>query len=158
MAYPMDEIRDEYITAREKISYRKLAAKYNRAECEISEAGSREGWVKQREQYQSKTRAERRKKVEEEATDSAVELIRATKLLLVKTIAGINAEETLTPSASRGYSSTLKDIKDILDIKSAEDMEEQRARIDKLRRDAEREDKSASITVTLEGGLAEYGR
>lgn len=158
MAYPMEEIREEYITAPEKISYRKLAAKYGRRLADIGAEASRDGWVEQREQYQNELRTAKRNKIQSDAVDSAARLSQAARLLLDKTIAGISAEETLTPSAARGYSSAIRDIKDILDIKSAEDLEEQKARIDKLRRDAEREDKSASITVTLEGGLTEYGR
>ena len=158
MAYPMDEIREEYVTSPEKISYRKLAEKYGRRLADIGAEASRDGWVEQREQFQNKLRTERRNKIREDAVDSAAKLSRAAMLLLDKTIEGISAEDMISPSAARGYSSAIKDIKDILDIKSAEDLEEQRARIEKLRRDAERDDRSASITVTLEGGLAEYGR
>ena len=42
-------------------------------------------------------------------------------------------------------------------IKSELDRREQEARIEKLRREADREGRSQSITVTLEGALDGYG-
>ena len=46
----------------------------------------------------------------------------------------------------------LKDIKDIQGIKNPIDIEEQRARIAKLRKEAEDEDKVSEVIISIEGG------
>ena len=41
-------------------------------------------------------------------------------------------------------------------IRSAEDIEEQKARIEKLRKEAEKSDKNDGFKITLEGGTEAY--
>ena len=54
----------------------------------------------------------------------------------------------------------LKDIKEVQMLKSELDRREQEARIEKLRKEAEKDDDKdkRSITITLEGGLDEYAQ
>ena len=53
----------------------------------------------------------------------------------------------------RSLTGALSDIKAIKDMKSGIDIEEQEARIEKLRRDAQEEEKQdTKVTVTIEGG------
>lgn len=155
---PMEVIREEYITSEERITYRELAEKYHRNLGDIGEKASQEGWVEQREQYQNRIRTERREKLRQGAVDSATEIASTAKLLLEKLRKNIESDKDITATEASRYATALDKIKGVLDIRTAEDMEEQRARIDKLRKDTERGDQSASITVTLEGGMAEYGR
>ena len=42
-------------------------------------------------------------------------------------------------------------------VRSEEDIEEQRARIAKLHREADKEDRSTTVTVTLEREMDSYG-
>ena len=52
--------------------------------------------------------------------------------------------------------STLRDLKAILDVRSELDRKEQEARIASLRRQAEKDDGTDSVTITLEGSLEDY--
>ena len=90
--------------------------------------------------------------------DSAVHLMRVTGMLLGKIETGITNTPIMSATAANNYASSLEKVKGILNIRSAEDLEEQKARIEKLRRESEKEDTSKTITVTLEGAMAEYGR
>jgi hypothetical protein len=55
------------------------------------------------------------------------------------------------------FTSALKDIKDIKGIKSDMDLKEQEARIDKLRKEAESEQKDTKITVIFDEEIEKYG-
>ena len=79
-------------------------------------------------------------------------------MLLKKVVAGIENAPLMTPTAASNYSNALKNIKEIQMIRTAEDLEEQRARIEKLRREAAKEDRSSTITVTMEGDIGTYGK
>ena len=63
-------------------------------------------------------------------------------------------DPSLTPGGLRALMASLVDAKNVQSIKSELDTDEQRARIDKLRKDTERGDDSSSkqITVRIEGG------
>ena len=54
--------------------------------------------------------------------------------------------------ALKQITGALKDIKDIQNIKAPLDVEEQRARIAKLKKEAQEEDKTSEIVVKIEGG------
>ena len=54
-------------------------------------------------------------------------------------------------------SNAIKNLKEVQMLKSELDEEEQKARINKLRKDAEDEQKDTSITVKFEGDVSKYG-
>ena len=54
-------------------------------------------------------------------------------------------------------SNAIKNLKEVQMLKSELDEEEQKARINKLRKDTEDEDKDTSITVKFEGDVSKYG-
>ena len=56
----------------------------------------------------------------------------------------------------RHITSSLKDLRDIKGYKSELDMQEQIARIEKLRRDVEADDRNNDVKVTIEGDLEAY--
>ena len=51
----------------------------------------------------------------------------------------------------------LKDIKDVLMLRSEADTREQEARIAKLQRDLQKEELQSRVIVTMEGGCEEFG-
>lgn len=53
--------------------------------------------------------------------------------------------------------SAIKSLKEVQMLKTELDEQEQKARIDKLRKDAMEEDKDKTITVVMEGGIEKYG-
>ena len=56
----------------------------------------------------------------------------------------------------RDITGAIKDLEDTLHIKSAKDLEEQQARIEKLRKEVKEEDDSRKIEVVIADGLEEY--
>jgi hypothetical protein len=58
----------------------------------------------------------------------------------------------------KDVSVVLKNLKDLLMIKSEIDLREQEARIEKLRKDAAGEEKAPKIEITLGGGLEDYAK
>ena len=151
-----DEVRLEYITS--KLSLRALAKKHGLNKDRVCRWAKDEDWETLRRQHCDKTQTAVLEKDIQNKTDRVDALYAASDMLLKKVVAGIENAPLLTPTAASNYSNALKNIKEIQMIRSAEDLEEQKARIEKLRRESEKDDSSKTITVTLEGAMAEYGR
>ena len=86
---------------------------------------------------------------------SAEKLNEATEMLLGNLIALMRSREPeeMDTQEMKHISGVLKDCKEILMIKSQKDLEEQDARIAKLRREAENEEnQSRDVTITIAGG------
>lgn len=152
-------IKTEYITT--KTSYRKLAEKYGVHYKTIADKGKKEKWEELRSQVAHKTLTKTIDKVSTSQADRAAKLIGVSDLLLdkVKDLLENNPELLADTQAMKHISGVLKDCKEIQGIKSDKDLEEQDARIAKLRREAEKDGKEKpSVTITLEGGLSDYAQ
>ena len=159
MAADWAKIKTEYISAPKKVSYRKLAKKYGVPESSLFAKASEEQWVEQREQFQSKTIAKSLDAISNATADRAVALMKAADMLRDGIVNGIKEYGGKLPaSAAKNYSDGLKNVKEIYMIRSAEDIEEQKARIAKLKKEVQDEDKSKAITVVLEGDLSKYAK
>lgn len=141
-------LKQEYMTSTQ--SLRALAKKHNTSYTRVSMHSRAEGWVEARRQFVAKTESKVMEKASEKAAnastmlyDTALEAMSllkdlmsgATELSDVKTVTG-----------------ALKDLKTVLDAKSEADIEEQRARIEKLRREAAGETQDREITVRFAEG------
>lgn len=155
MAADWAKIKLEYITT--DISCRKLAEKHRVSESTLFKKCSREQWEALRRQHGCDVEAAILSEEASKVATRASKLADTADMLLDKIATGIASAPIVTPTAAKNYSDALKNLKDIHMIRSDEDIEEQRVRIEKLRREADREDRSASITVTLEGEMASYG-
>lgn len=148
------KIKAEYIAG--NTSYRKLGDKYGCSKDVLAKRARDEGWVALKRQCAQKTAT---KIVEMESSKQAE---RFNRLLTVsdKVLAAVeqavdkfDAQElVLDKSALKSLSGTIKDIKDIQSIKTDLDIEEQKARIAILKRQAEQSDGPSEITVTIAGG------
>ena len=79
----------------------------------------------------------------------------ADKLLL--RVEELTMEAEVTPAALKTLSETLKNIRDAL--KSSKDLQEQEARIEKMKKDTDREDEErGGVTVTLETPVEEFSK
>lgn len=148
-----NKIKTEYIT--KGTSYRKLAQKYGVGESTLFTRASKERWVEQKEQHQSKTVAKTLDAISNKQVDRAANLISVSDLLLakVKDLLETNAEVLGDTQSMKHISGVLKDIKEIQMIRSDADMREQEARIANLRKQAEKdENASKDVTITIEGG------
>lgn len=156
MAADWSRIKKEYVTT--DISLRDLAKKHSISESTLFKRCSKEKWEAQRKQQASKVEAKFLERDANRKVDRAVALMEAADLLLEKTISGLSAYGQLPATAAKNYSDALKNIKEIHMIRSEEDIEEQRARIAKLQKDVQDDDKSKTVTVVLEGDLNRYAQ
>ena len=157
MAADWAKIEAEYIT-NEDTSYRKLAEKYGLNQATVAQKAKADDWVSKRKQHASATQAEILDRDRDIKVDRATKLSNAADQLLNKIVNGIESAAIVTPTAAKNYSDALKNIKEIHMIRSEEDIEEQKARIAKLQKDAQDEDKNKTITITLEGDLSRYAQ
>jgi cob(I)alamin adenosyltransferase len=155
------KIKTEYITT--DTSYRKLGLKYGVHYQTICRRAKEEGWIEQREHHENKVVTKTLDKISEKQSSSA-ELMQDTANALLQMIAdGIEKFDTDTlladRQALRGITGALKDLKDVLSLKSDADLEEQKARIAKLRKEAEEGDAAPpEIKVSIVGGADEYAK
>lgn len=139
MSADWNKIKTEYITT--NTSYRKLSEKYGIHYKTIADKGKEEGWKDLRSQHTHKTLTETLNVISNQQVDRASRLISVADKLLgkVESLLELDAESLICPQNMKHISGVLKDIKEIQMIKSEKDLEEQEARIAKLRREAEKD-------------------
>ena len=150
-------IKTEYITT--DTSYRELAKKYGVGASTLFARASKEKWVEQKEQHQSKAVAKTLNAISNKQADRAAKLIGVSDILLDKVKALLEADEELLVDTSimKDVSVILKNLKDIQMIRSDADLREQEARIEKLRKEAKEESGNKEpIKVILGDGLDKY--
>ena len=151
------KIEAEYITT--ETSYRKLAQKYGLNQATVAQKAKAEDWVGKRKQQASTAQALILEKDINKKVDRATKLYNAADELLEKIVTGISSASIVSPTAAKNYSDALKNIKEIHMIRTQEDIEEQKARIAKLQKEAEKQDNDkSSITIKLEGSLSDYAQ
>jgi hypothetical protein len=143
------KIKAEYIAG--GTSYRKLAEKHKVKLSALRSVAEREKWVELKAQTQHKTNTKLTETVSDIEVKKAVNIIDVADKLLEKILEA--AEYVHDTQSLKQLTSAVKDIKDIKGIKSDADMREQEARINKLRKDAEREDDTTSeIEIVFNAG------
>ena len=156
MAADWAKIEAEYITT--DTSYRKLADKYNVDQATIARKAKKEDWVSKRQQHISTTQAKVLAADAQQKVDRASRLKNVADKLLDRVEDIVEYDQHLTASAIKNLSEAMRNIKDAQMIRTAEDIEEQQARIAKLRKEVQDDDKSKAITVVLEGDLRKYAK
>ena len=146
-----EKIKIEYITS--DTSYRKLAEKNGIHYKVISDRGKAEQWVELRSQYRAETLTKTLDKISQQEANRAARIHSVADKLLQKIEAMVDSDELISEKGIRSLTAAVKDLKEIQGIKSDLDKQEQQARIDNLRRQADQADKSGSdpVTVQLEG-------
>ena len=150
------KIKTEYITT--DTSYRKLGEKYGVTYSVIGERARTEGWVEQREQFRNKTLTKCVNAISNKQVDRTANLISVADQLLakVKSLLETDAEVLSDTQSMKHISGVLKDIKEIQMIRSDADMREQEARIENLRRQAQKDDAGADVTVVIDDRVGDY--
>lgn len=148
--------REEYISD-ESCSYRKLASKYGVTVDSVYKRSKAEDWQGQRKQLKEKTITKSLEKISDKKAGQAAkynDMVDAMTAKLTAAIASVDPKDT---TAVRRLTASLCDLKELLGIKSEADSREQEARIANLRRQADREDDTASdIEVTFAAGPEEW--
>jgi hypothetical protein len=99
--------------------------------------------------------------ISKKQVDRAANLVSVADLLLakVKSLVESDAEVLSDTQSLKHISGVLKDIKEIQMIRSDKDLEEQDARIAKLRKEADADNTHIEpVRVIIEDGLAEYSK
>lgn len=152
------DIKTEYITT--KTSFRKLADKYGLHKDTIWKKAKDEGWDEQRRQHIDNTQTKILEADTEQKVSIAEKLNEATDMLLGIAVAQMKARDPMEMDVQemKDISVVFKNVKDILGIKSKKDLEEQDARIAKLRKEAEKEeDTNTEVVITFgSGGKKEW--
>ena len=148
-------IKAEYI--RGGTSYRKLAVKFGVSFNTLKTVAIREKWTDLRQQASNKATTKLVDKIGGQNADRSAKILDVADKLLTKISETIDAMEVLDSQSLKHFTSALKDLKDIKGIKTDIDLREQEARIAKLQKEAQAEEKHDNeIKVTIEGGLEEY--
>lgn len=145
-------IKTEYITT--DTSYRKLAEKYGVSRGQIQRRATDENWPDLKSQFDTKTVSDAVDVVSKKFTARAKRLQDVTDKLLDKIELTIkNIDGVKSSRAVKDVSDALKNVKDIMMVKSDIDIREQEARIAKLQKEAEKEDdKKPEVVIKIEGG------
>ena len=128
-----NKIRRDYIAG--KGSYRELSQKYDVPLKTLAMRAKAEGWPELRKQSCHKAATKTVEAVAEAKADMATRVYKAAGMMLDKVLDV--SKEAKTAKDIRALTAAIRDIKDITDVRSALDMEEQRARIDALRAKAD---------------------
>lgn len=151
-------VRLEYISA--GASMRALEKKYGIPFNRIRTRLENENWMAQREALSAETTQKSLDKLADIKSDECVRAFKvANKALdkLEECIESLDAEDPYATRNLKNITSAIKDLKEIGVFRSNLDRMEQEARINKLRKDAEEEQKDTTITVTFAGDIEEYG-
>ncbi len=154
------KLKAEYIAG--GTSYRKLAEKHKVPFHTLRKKAAKEHWKDLRDEAAAKAatkivemesnrqaqRYERLLRVSDDLLDVVEEAVRSFKV----------GDLLLDRTALKSLSGTIKDIKDIQNIKTELDIEEQKARLAQLRRQAEKDEESKDIVVKIESDVEEYSR
>ena len=148
------KLKKEYLKG--NTSYRKLAEKYGVPFGTLRKVAAKEKWTELRDELRIKTDTKTVEVLSTREAERAERLLSASDRLLER-IEGLIEEFTsgevmLDKTTLKQLTGALKDIKDIQGIKNPIDIEEQRARIAKLRKEAEDEGRTSEIAITIEGG------
>lgn len=150
-----EKIRYEYITT--GISMRGIEKKYGIPYNRVKTKVDREQWNGGREMVDQKS-------IEAIASNKAEDCIRAFRIAnkvmdkLEAIVDNIDASEVDVEKRLKSITSAIKDLKEIGVFRSSLDQAEQEARIKKLQKDAEEEQKDTNITVIIDDEVKKYCR
>ena len=141
-------IRRDYIAG--KGSYRELSAKYGVPLKTLARRAKEEGWPDLRKQAGHKAATKTVDAIADSKSVAGKKIYDAAIALIDKTMDGIQAIDPEQAKALKSYSGVLRDLQEVLDLRPELDIREQEARIEKLRREAEKDtDTGTEFAVEL---------
>ena len=154
------QLKREYIAG--GTSYRKLAAKYNANLSVLKRIAHEEDWVGLREQCKAKSATKIVEIESDKQADRMKRLLTVSDKLLMAVEDAVEqfqaGELMLDKGALKSLSGTIKDIKDIQSIKTELDIEEQKARIAILKKQAEADSVDTSVTVVFDDEMSKWAK
>lgn len=150
------KIKAEYIRG---VSYRRLADKYGVSFSSIQKRGAKEKWTDLRKMSSRKSDEKIVESVASQEARRVDGIQTVADMLLEKIKEGVADGSLIIDSQSiRQITASIKDLREIKGYKSDLDMQEQLARIEKLRKDAQTEEESKDIRVVIENSLDDYAK
>jgi hypothetical protein len=146
------KIKAEYIAG--GTSYRKLAEKHGVKFSALRNVAEKENWVELKAQAQHKTNTKIVESISDKEAEKAVDIVDVADRLLGKITEVLDC--VTSTQDIRHLTSALKDLKDIKGIKSEADIREQEARIAKLQKEAQAEEKDNEIQIIIGADAEEY--
>lgn len=151
------KIKAEYIAG--GTSYRKLIKKYGVSLSTLQRKASTEKWADLRKQSENKTNTKIVENVASQEAERANMFDSIADMLLQQISQDIkDGSIKLSGKGYRDITGALKDLREIKGLKSELDMQEQIARIDKLRKDIADEEENKEIKVVISTDLEEYAK
>lgn len=147
------KIKTEYITT--DTSYRKLAEKYGVNYSVIGARARAEGWVEERTQFIHKTHTKTLEEISKNQAKRAAQIYKVADKLLLKIEAKADGKNPMKEKDIRALTAALRDLKEIQNVRSDLDRQEQEARIANLRKQADPEQKETA-TLIVEGLPEEF--
>jgi uncharacterized protein YjcR len=144
-------------------SYRKLAEKYGESLSNIKRIAKNENWVALRDQCKAKAATKIVEIESDKQADRMKRLLNVSDKLLDAVEQAVDSFTlgtlALDKSVLKQLSGAIKDIKDIQNIKSQLDIEEQRARVAILKKQAEADlIRDTTVNVSFAGDLDLYSK
>lgn len=158
-------LKAEYIAG--GVSYRELAEKHGVSENTLRRRAAKEKWRQERHKSDTKTAQKIIEIVSDENAEKAVSaasLISEAAMNFLKQIAAesvriVNGDTDADYRTKYSeYALALQRFKDVLDIKSEKDIEEQQARIDNLRKQAEKDEKKDNKIIVEFGEFEDWAK
>ena len=149
------KIKAEYVAG--GTSYRKLCEKYGVSRTTLQRKAKEEKWCELRSQAEAKTAAKIVESVSDNSAETDKAFMRLVNKLFKKAEEVIDTMPKWSVYALKEMSVTMKNLKEIKGLKSADDIKEQRARIAKLQKEAESDSNNSSeIEVVFDAGPEEW--
>lgn len=150
-----EQIRLEYIT-NSAMTLTGLARKHDLNVSAISAHSKKEEWRSQKREFLEKTRKKALESLAEKEVDRRKRIFGLADNLLSK-IEDLSSDDEITVQNLEKICKMLKDIKDIQGVKSEIDVEEQRFRIAKLKKDSADLEREPTVRVVIDPDLSGLG-
>jgi hypothetical protein len=150
------KIKAEYISG--GTSYRKLAKKYGVSPTTLTKVAIREGWNDARHRADTKQTSKIVNDVSKRNAKIDDTYYRIVDKLMKKAEELVDNTPIWQPTNLKDMATTMKYLKECKGVKSEADIREQEARIAKLQKEAQEEEKDNEIKVTIEGDLDIYSK
>lgn len=158
-------LKAEYIAG--GVSYRELAEKYGVSQSTLRQRAAREKWSEQKNTVRTEVEQKMIDTISDEQTEQAVSAASLISKAAMNFLMKI-AEESLKIKEGKSdkdittkyseYALALSRFKDVLDIKSEKDIEEQQARIDNLRKQADKDEKKDNKIIVEFGEFEDWAK
>ena len=150
-----EKIKTEYISS-DSSSYRQLEKKYGVSYAKIQGRAYKENWKSERDEFLSNRLNKSLDLLSTHQAEECAKAFMVANKLLEKIEKAVDAVEDADTGAIKQLTSAIKDLKEIGVFRADLDKQEQMARIKKLQKESEEEQKDTTITVVFEGDMDEY--